>query len=104
VDPGLVIALAVAATNIGHDGRGLEDCTIADGNTYCTCNQSINQQASKQSSNQLKEERRMENWKNKTPGMHLIENSDAVQGSLDPLLHRRCFPPSRATTQHSTPR
>jgi hypothetical protein len=107
---GLVLALAVAATNIWHDGRGLEDCSIADGNTWCkfTCNQSI-KQAIKQSSNQLKEERKLENWKigkleNSNPrGMHLIENSDEMQGSLDPLLHGRCFPPFRATTaQHAS--
>jgi hypothetical protein len=52
VDPGLVLALADAATNIGHDGRGLEGCSIADGNTYGACSQSIKQainQAIKQS-------------------------------------------------------
>ena len=64
-------------------------------------------QASSQASNQAINYNKREEWKNgkmekSTPrGMHLIENSDAVQGSLDPLLHGRCFPPSRATTQHT---
>jgi len=52
VDPGLVLALAVAATNIGHDGRGLEECSIADGEYYQSSKQAI-KQAVKQSSNQL---------------------------------------------------